>query len=587
MTTLVLNEWRTIATGTWATATPTTWTYRAMLVSQSTSANTSRVRVQLYHTASGLSSYGRYYSATGCSTIGSTTDTSTLYNWYTAETVLDQYITLTHNSSGVYSATWSARAMTPGMGFDVTMSGNCTIPTIARASVPSVADFNIGSTMTIKMNRKSTNFTHTVSITYGSTAVQVGTNVEESVTYNTASIADALYQLCPNSPYYEGTVTVITYNGSETIGTATSTWHAYANVTPTISSAAYADTNSTTTAVTGDDQMIVQNMSHLTFTVTATANQYASLASAYVVINGTTHTGSFSGSTATISCEEVNLSSTTSIAVIVADSRGKTASQTVSVTAYAYAAPTATVTAVREQGYYSNTAITANATYSSIGGTNVLTLTAYASQSGTAAYTQLGPLTNYTATTYSLDNTYAWRIRVNVADSFNTVYYYADVAIGIPISFWDRVKRSFSMNQFPTHNNSVEITGSLYVNDKPILVENSWTALTLASGVSTSSAGTGLEITPAYKVVGNEIHLRGHIAFTAGSDVTICTLPEEARPTAGAVFWFAPLTGANIARCKITTAGAFTVEWVRDIASGTASTASITWLDISHIYSID
>lgn len=79
-------------------------------------------------------------------------------------------------------------------------------------------------------------------------------------------------------------------------------------------------------------------------------------------------------------------------------------------------------------------------------------------------------LTNgaYTATseTLTLDNTKSWDIQVQVIDKITTAPTPVQLSVGVgqPIMFIDTTKKSIGINQFPSNNNSLELTGSMYVN---------------------------------------------------------------------------------------------------------------------------
>ena len=63
------------------------------------------------------------------------------------------------------------------------------LTTIARASVPTItpSTFNIGDTITIKTNRKSTSFTHNVILYFGNYSYTIATGVTDNVTFDTSS----------------------------------------------------------------------------------------------------------------------------------------------------------------------------------------------------------------------------------------------------------------------------------------------------------------------------------------------------------------------------------------------------------------
>ena len=142
------------------------------------------------------------------------------------------------------------------------------LTTIARASQPSIntwpqnsPDFNIGDTITIHMNRKSTAFTHTVTLYFGNYSYQIATGVTENCTLDTSIIANNLYQQIPNANVGEGNITVITYNGSTQIGTKSCLFYAHVvNSSPTFS-VEYQDINPETKDITENNQQLIRNNS--------------------------------------------------------------------------------------------------------------------------------------------------------------------------------------------------------------------------------------------------------------------------------------------------------------------------------------
>ena len=87
---------------------------------------------------------------------------------------------------------------------------------------------------------------------------------------------------------------ITTYNGSTSVGSSSQT--ATGSITganPTFSSSniTYKDNNSTTTAVTGNNQYLVQNLSKLLVTLTsATGNKGATISKYEATLNGVTKT---------------------------------------------------------------------------------------------------------------------------------------------------------------------------------------------------------------------------------------------------------------------------------------------------------
>ena len=140
---------------------------------------------------------------------------------------------------------------------------------------------------------------------------------------------------------FTGTFVVTTYNGSTQVGSTSSKTATVqttsANSAPTLGTFTYADTNSTTTNITGNNQYLVQGYSTLTVTPgTANARNGASIVSYTATCNGV----SVSNTTGTaLTVGAVSSSGTVSVTLTVTDSRGYTASQSKSMTVIVYSKP--------------------------------------------------------------------------------------------------------------------------------------------------------------------------------------------------------------------------------------------------------
>lgn len=296
-------------------------------------------------------------------------------------------INVTHNNDGSLSgyayATFTKAANTswcPNSGGVATDWTGLTM--IPRASVPSIKtypnntpDFNIGDTITIHMNRKSSNFTHAVYMDFGDEHFLIGQNVADNIQFNTSTIADSMYEIIPNANVGEGQIRVITYNGSTQVGTATCIFYAHVtNANPTFSKS-YEDTNATVVAITGNNQQIVRNQSTLRVNVTnLSAKKYATISSVICEVNSVTITGQISGTSCTFDFGTINVSSNTTATITVTDSRGNSTTQTLTITVLNWVLPTAIISAVRESHFYTPTTLTVNADYSSIDGKNEATI---------------------------------------------------------------------------------------------------------------------------------------------------------------------------------------------------------------------
>ena len=116
-----------------------------------------------------------------------------------------------------------------------------------------------------------------------------------------------------------------------------------------------------------------------------------------------------------------------------------------------------------------------------------------------------------------------------------------------------------------------------------------WIDCSLNSGVSPSTNGFGGYEKPQYKKVGNRVYIRGGVKFTIGESwaVLLCfRVPEGYRPPNNH-YYLAALGGKNIARCYMTAAGNFYIEWLLDLSNGEQLlNQTVQWLDISCDYEV-
>ena len=377
-------------------------------------------------------------------------------------------INVTHNSDGTlsgyayaYFKKGGTSAYTPnsgGVSTDLTA-----LTTIPRSSVPSIVNgnnFNIGDTITINTNRKSTAFTHTVTLYFGNYSYEIATGVTDSCTLDTSTIASNMYQQIPNANVGEGNITVTTYNGSTLVGTAQCLFYAHVvNSNPTFD-VAYQDTNATTTAITNNNQLIIQNNSTLQVNITnATALNYATLSSVTITILGNLTSATISSATLNIDLGIIDLSSDTDMVITLTDSRGISSSQTLTLQMLQWSLPTAIITLARKNNYYTETDIDVNANYSGLNNENTITIQYRYKKTSDSSYSQYYTLQDNVQATFNADNTYEWNVQVLVQDRLGSTTYNLTLGKGLPIMFIDRLLSSLGINCFPVDNESLEVNG--------------------------------------------------------------------------------------------------------------------------------
>lgn len=386
---------------------------------------------------------------------------------YTGTVVASGELAIGHDTNGSKSFSAYAECAIYVTSVNCKGSGSWSLPDIGRASQPSLntwpnnsPDFNIGDTIVVHMNRKSTVFTHTVVLKLGSYSYTIGTGVTDNITLDTDKIASSLYAQMPNSNAMTGEIAVTTYSGSTVIGTSSCAIIAHVvNSNPTFD-VEYEDSNSKTVAITGDNQYIIRNNSTLKISVSnAQALNSATLKSITAVVNGNAYTGTLNGSTGVINVGVVNVSYDTEVTVKLTDSRGNEGIREITVLVYDWTLPSAIIKLNRKSNYYSDSILNVNANYASIGEKNEVTIKYRTKKVSESSYGNYATIQNNADINFTADNKYEWNVQVEVSDLIGKTTYNLILSKGIPITYTDIKKYSFGVNCFPKHDNSLEVNG--------------------------------------------------------------------------------------------------------------------------------
>lgn len=283
-------------------------------------------------------------------------------------------------------------------------------------------------------------------------------------------VVEALYNSIPNAS--SATYQIRCVYGGQTQSRNGGTYKVNTSVCkPTISTFTYQDGRATVWAITGDRSKIVQNQSYVHYNATGvTANNGASVSTVKVTVNGGTvnlqasqseEGGWYGGGTTSTSA--INSSSNVTAKLIVTDSRGVTASKNLTIQMVPWQKPTAIITLARQNNYYTETDITADADYTVIG-TNAVTIQYRTRKKGASSYGSWANLQDNVTATFNADNAYAWDVQVRVYDSIGGSYtegsvYNLSLSKGMPIIFFDRLKSSVGVNCFPADAESFEVSG--------------------------------------------------------------------------------------------------------------------------------
>lgn len=341
--------------------------------------------------------------------------------------------TVTHNADGTKSITlaWTGDVSFSGSVGMLTGSATISLPTIPRATTPSVGTLTMGSASTITLSPASSSFTHTLRYQVGSASGTIVTKTSSTSVSWTPALT--LANQVPNATTAVGTLYCDTYSGSTLIGTksVSITLNVPTSVVP---SATYTLTDSNS-AIATKFGAFIQSKSKIAVAITASGAYGSTIASVTTTINGTTYNGT------SFMTDFITGSGTQTISITVKDSRSRTKTVSGTFSVLAYKSPSVTDVAVfrcNSSGVASHTGTYASvklkATVTSLSSKNDSSIVIQSKRKTATSYSNLKTWTgSYSVNgTYvvggSLSNQYAYDIRIAVSDYFETVYAYADIA---------------------------------------------------------------------------------------------------------------------------------------------------------------
>ena len=452
---------------------------------------------------------------------------------YTGTVVASGELAIGHDNNGAKSFSAYAECAIYTSAVNCKGSGSWSLPDIGRASQPSLntwpnnsPNFNVGDTIVVHMNRKSTVFTHTVVLKLGSYSYTIGTGVTDNISLDTDIIASSLYAQMPNSNSMTGEIAVTTYSGDTVIGTSSCAIIAHVvNSNPTFD-VSYEDSNSQTVAITENNQYIIRNNSTLKISVSnAQALNSATLKSITAVVNGNAYTGTLNGSTGVVNVGLVNISSNAKVTVKLTDSRGNDGIREITVLVYDWTLPSAIIKLNRKSNYYSESILNVNANYSSIGEKNEVTIKYRTKKVANSAYSTYTAIQNNSDANFTADNEYEWNVQVNVADKLGSTTYNLLLPRGIPIAYVDTKKNSFGVNCFPKNEKSLEINGKT-VFDMVYPVGSVYVSVNSTSP-ATLFGGTWVQIKDKFLLSAGDTYKAGATGGEATHVLTVNEMPRH------------------------------------------------------------
>ena len=375
--------------------------------------------------------------------------------------VVQQDVVIRHDINGNYSGWLSGTISTTYTSG--TAAGGFTLPQIDRiAIVSAVSDFNDETNPTITFTNPA-GFNINAFMSVNGTDIATDTHIASTGTYTfnlTTAQRNQLRQLCTGQTLSVRVGLRTEDSGGTIIGSSyKDKTMTLVNASPTFT-VTYEDTNATTLAITQDNQQIIRNNSTLVFNITnAQAKKYATLSTLTAEINGVTYNGTLNGNTGEIDVGTLNLSSNTEAMVRLVDSRGLGTGIPLTLEILDWQLPTGIVNLARQNNFYTETDINVDANYSSLDNKNVITIKARSKKTTDSSYGAYTDLQDNVTAVLQLDNNYQWNVQVLVQDRIGSTTYNFTIDRGIPIIFFDRLKRSMGVDCFPADETSVEING--------------------------------------------------------------------------------------------------------------------------------
>lgn len=392
--------------------------------------------------------------------------------------------TIYHNSNGSKSVPFSASFTGASIHGSATISGTFALDTIPRAS--SITSFSMAGAITnssstqvqLEISRKSTSFTHDITLLDGSTAIAswTGQNIPTSLTV-TASQVNTLLGRMSTVTSKTLTLRVQTKSGSNNIGSAvtkTATVSIASSVKPSISGISISEYVSGLNAQFG---AYVQGKSRLAISMSSSAGYGSSVRSRSISANGTSY-NSNSATTAVL-----RSSGTMRITFSVTDTRGRTETTTRDVTVVAYSNPyinsltaerSTSAGVIDDKGTHA--LVKYNAGVSSVGSKNTKSYVLRYRRNGTTTWTSITLAnTNYSYNTSRvigpLDSDYEYDIQLVVSDYFSSQQANTTAQSTWTLMNFAASKRGVGVGQAYNENlgGGLQLRSGGYINGQPIV----------------------------------------------------------------------------------------------------------------------
>ena len=382
--------------------------------------------------------------------------------------------TIPHNSDGTKNFTVEITAWTYSSS-NYSGSGSFTLTNIPRqATADSVADFTDEQNPVLRYTNNAGNAVSSLQACIALTESSAATNpavawrdIPKTGTSYTFNLTTAEREVLRNATtghnrnlwfFVKTVLNGVTYY-SYKIAKIT-----IVNASPTMDMPAYADTNATTTAITNNPQVIIQNKSTLQFQfANIEAQKGATLSKITMNVNGVVREQNLSGSSVasqTYDFGAIDVAENTTATITLTDSRGFTNNFTKQITIWEYYQPNAIISVSRVANFYSESKIKVDANYASLNGNNTIDIKYRIKKSTDPNWGSWVSLQDNVEADFTADNLYMWDLQVQLTDILGTITTYTApgaLDVGIPLVFYDLKKRSVGVNTMPSNAASLEV----------------------------------------------------------------------------------------------------------------------------------
>jgi hypothetical protein len=496
-----------------------------------------------------LSTIPRYLSITSLE-ITNKTETSIVVKWATSEHRSGTYYSLDNGSTWIGSATFgeslandgksgtfNIQGLTANTSYNLkvkikrtdsglwTESNTITFATYNYPHCTSSPDFTIGNDLTLEFYNPLGR-----PMTVKGYAKSNGTEIfsgeisgNKATGFNDPNSVNLQYASIPNAQSGAYRV-VVSWNNKAMTRDAGNVYKIKGNEIPTINAFDYIDGNSAIVAVTGDNTQIVQNKSVLQARFSsATANNGASGIASYILeCNGITKSGSQAG---TYEIGTIDSARNVELKLTAYDSRGLSASKTITVKMVAYEPPKATVDLQRLNNYEDETYLTVDGSVSSVNSKNTMTIQ-YRYRLASGSYGSFATIGDRVKKTLSLDKNNEYIFNVVVTDIFGSKFDKEySLGKGVFPLFIDTEKNSVGVNVLPRKDKSLELDGLLVTDARDTIQAEVGQSVEIVLDLNGGTNGTALV---NMRIMGADLEIaRLYYAFRSTQYFGVGTLITE------------------------------------------------------------